>query len=452
MFAKTRPFLLVGAALLLAACSSSAATSSPAPATAPAQATSAASATEAAAQPVTMSLLVDNNATNQAMIGALVAAYRVAHPNVTINVELRPGGTDGDNIVKTRLATGDMDDLFFYNSGALLAALHPEQSLVDLTNEPFVANIQDAYLPVVAGTDGKGVFGVPTGTAMGGGVLYNKKVFTQLGITPPKSWSDFEGAVAKLKAANLPGVIQSYGDTWTSQLFILADNYNVMKAVPDWANKYTHNQLQIATTPAAMNGFTVLEEGFKNDWWEKNYQTTKFEDALKLLANGQGAMYPMLTFALANIQTEYPDKVNDIGFFALPGADASKNGATIWMPNGMYIPKTSKNIPAAKDFLAFIASVQGANAISLVVPPMGPYVIKGAKLPDAVLPAVKDLAAYVDAGNTLPALEFLSPVKGPKLEQICVAVGSGQMNAATGASTYDQDVEAARKQLGITEG
>lgn len=447
-----RSILLVAAALTLAACSSTASSPTPTAPPPPSAGVSEVPATATTAAPVTLTLLEDNNATTQAQNGALIAAYTAAHPNVTINVELRPGGTDGDNIIKTRLATGDMDDLMYYNSGALLAALHPEQTLVDLTGEPFVANIQESYLPVVAGSDGKGIFGVPTGTAMGGGVLYNKKVFASAGVTPPKSWADFEAAATKLKAAGIPPVIQSYGDSWTSQLFVLADNYNVMQAVPDWPNTYTHNKAQYASTPAAMNGFNILQEGNKQGWYQKDYQTTKFEAALKLLANGNGAMYPMLTFALANINTTYPDKINDIGFFALPGADAAKNGVTIWMPNGMFIPKTSKNIPAAKDFLAFIASVNGTKAVTLVVPPTGPYMVKGSALPDTVLPAVKDLAAYVDSGKNAPALEFLSPVKGPKLEQVCVAVGSGQMNAATGASTYDQDVEAARKQLGITEG
>jgi raffinose/stachyose/melibiose transport system substrate-binding protein len=70
-------------------------------------------------------------------------------------------------------------------------------------------------------------------------------------------------------------------------------------------------------------------------------------------------------------------------------------------------------------------------------------------LPDDVLPGVKDIQAYIDAGKSGPALEFLSPIKGPSLEQICVAVGTGQMDAATGAADYDVDVEKQAQQLGL---
>jgi raffinose/stachyose/melibiose transport system substrate-binding protein len=119
------------------------------------------------------------------------------------------------------------------------------------------------------------------------------------------------------------------------------------------------------------------------------------------------------------------------------------------MPAATYIANTSEHIDEAKDFLAFIASTAGTDALTAAIPPTGPYMIKGATLPDTVLPAVKDIAAYIESGNTAPALEFLSPIKGPSLEQITVAVGTGQMSAAEGAAAYDEDVEAQAQQLGL---
>ena len=72
----------------------------------------------------------------------------------------------------------------------------------------------------------------------------------------------------------------------------------------------------------------------------------------------------------------------------------------------------------------------------------GPYLVKGCTLPADVPPAVNDMLPYFDdGGQTSPALEFLSPVKGPALEQITVEVGSGIRPAADGAALYDEDVE-----------
>ena len=101
-------------------------------------------------------------------------------------------------------------------------------------------------------------------------------------------------------------------------------------------------------------------------------------------------------------------------------------------------------------FLAFAASVEGCNSQTKAVGAMGPYMVKGCELPTDVPPSVKDLVSYFGAGGqNAPALEFLSPIKGPSLEQITVEVGSGIRKPADGAALYDEDVRKQAMQLGI---
>jgi raffinose/stachyose/melibiose transport system substrate-binding protein len=119
------------------------------------------------------------------------------------------------------------------------------------------------------------------------------------------------------------------------------------------------------------------------------------------------------------------------------------------MPAGIYIAATSEQQEVAKEFLAFVASLEGVDAITAAVTPQGPYMVEGSSLPDDALPAVLDIQAYIDAGTTAPALEFLSPIKGPNLEFLTVEVGSGLKDAATAAAEYDEDVVAQAQQLGL---
>ena len=114
-----------------------------------------------------VSVLIDNGSSNQAVFAALVAAYQKANPTVKVTVNLRPGGADGDNLVKTKLATGEMEDVFVYNSGSLFQALAPTKNLYDMTNEPYMKNVISSYFPVVSAD--KKVYGIPFGTATGGG-------------------------------------------------------------------------------------------------------------------------------------------------------------------------------------------------------------------------------------------------------------------------------------------
>lgn len=402
----------------------------------------------AVADTVTLDLLVSNNPANVARAEQLAADFETLNPDIKIEIETRPGGGEGDNIVKTRLATGVMSDIFFYNSGSLFQAINPERNLVDLSDEPYQADFLDSFKNVVT-ANGK-TYGVPGEPAMGGGILYNRKIYSDLGLSVPKTWDEFMANNQVIKEAGKTAVIQTYKDTWTSQLFVLADYHNVHSAEPDFAEMYTANKAKYATTPAAMNGFKRLESVFKAGYLNEDFGAAGFTDGLRMLASGEGAHYPMLTFALGAIAKNHPDQLQDIGFFAQPGDDSDKNGLTLWMPAAYYIPKNSDNIDEAKLFLAFVASTAGCESQNVAVGATGPSVIMGCTLPDDVPPGVADMLPYVaEGGMATPALEFLSPIKGPSLEQITVEVGSGFRSAEDAAAMYDQDVRKQARQLGL---
>ncbi|MFI6506794.1 ABC transporter substrate-binding protein [Streptosporangium sp. NPDC050855] len=397
--------------------------------------------------PVTLTFLVDNSQATMDTAKALAAAFTRANPTVKVETETRPGGTEGDNIVKTRLSTGDMADVFWYNSGSLLQALNPAQTMVDLTGDPVLAKVQKDYLPVV--TQGGKVYGVPAGTAMGGGILYNRKVYEKLSLKVPTTWADFMANNEKIKADGLTPVIATFKDTWTSQLLVLGDYYNVQAAVPTFAQDFTANKAKFATTPAAVAGFQHLADLHAKDMLNKGFGSATNEQGMKMLVEGKGAHYPMLSAQLPPLVATTPAAATDIGFFAVPGDDPAVNGATIWEPPGIYLAKTGEHQAEAKKFLAFIASPEGADAANKAVQPAGPYRIEGAELPDDAIQVAKDLQVYIDRKATAPALEFVSPVKGPALEQITSAVGSGLTPPAEGAAQYDKDVEKQAKQLGL---
>jgi hypothetical protein len=97
-----------------------------------------------AAAATTITYLVDNGETTVKTATALVAAYNALNTGVTVKLDTRPAGTDADNAVKTKLATGDMAEVFAYNPGFLLAALDPAKNQVPLTNEPYIAGRRSA--------------------------------------------------------------------------------------------------------------------------------------------------------------------------------------------------------------------------------------------------------------------------------------------------------------------
>jgi raffinose/stachyose/melibiose transport system substrate-binding protein len=399
---------------------------------------------------VTITFLTQNNAPNPKTAKDLIAAFEKANPSITVKLDTQPAGTEGDNLMKTKLSTGSMDDVFSYNSGSLLDALHPDTQLVDLSDQSWVKDLTKDFKAVVS-TD-KGLYGAPLGTSQGGAVMYNKKVYEKLGLSIPTSWSEFMANSEKIKSSDpsVAPIIQTYGDTWTSQLFVLGDFANVLKADPNWAKDYTANKVKYVDPPA-LEGFQHQEDAFKADLFNKDYASITNVQGLKMLADGTGAQYPMLTGTIATIQQNQPDKINDIGVFALPADNASDTQLTVWQPNGLYIAKTTTGdkLAAAKKFVAFANSSAGCDVQNKDLLPSGPYVTSACKLPSNVPALITDMDKYFKSGKTAPALEFLSPIKGPNLENITVQVGSGISTAKQGAALYDQDVKKQAQQLGL---
>ncbi|MEO7018509.1 MAG: extracellular solute-binding protein [Leifsonia sp.] len=388
-----------------------------------------------------------NDPVNTKFANTIATAFHKANPSITVKVDFRPPGTDGDNLIKTKLSTGTMDDVFLYNSGSLLQALHPDSQLQPLTDESWVKDITPDFKAAVSTS--KGTYGAPWGTTFDGGIMYNKKVYAQLGLSVPKTWNEFISNSEKIKAAGITPVLVSYGDTWTSQLFVLADFANVSAQDSKWADQYTANKRKYANPPA-LAGFTHTQEIFDKGLMNKDFASLTNVNALKELATGAAAQYPMLTVLIGNVVQSNPSQVNDIGYFAMP-TDSGDPHATVWESNGAYVPKstTGDKLTAAKKLVAFLNSPAGCDAQNAGVVPAGPFAISSCTVPSSAPALVADVLKYQTAKKTGLALEFISPIKGPNLEKILIQVGSGITQAPAGAALYDNEMKAQAQQLGL---
>lgn len=364
---------------------------------------------------------------------------------IKIVPEVIPGGPEGENLVRTRAATNDLPDLVFWFSGANFPGINPTSTLLDLTKEKFLSRIDASYQAIVT-EDGK-VFGVPAGPALAGGWLYNRKVYAQLGLKVPITWAELLANCEKIKAAGKTPIVAPYKDQWTSQLIWLEDFYYVNKADPKFAGLYTQNKIRFVDSPAMVRSFEKLDQVFKKGYLNKDFLSLTYDEGCRMLADGSGAQFPMATWALSNIAQKYPDKINDIGMFAQPGDDAKVNGLTMWMPWAYFISKNSKNVSAAKKFLAYIVSPEGIRTYIQAEKPSGPFMVKGVKLPADSYPSVIDAMKYINRGLTSPAMEFVCPVKGPNTAQICVEAGSGIKSPKEAAAAIDKDNEQYAKQI-----
>ena len=364
---------------------------------------------------------------------------------ITVEIETRAGGADGDNIVKTRLASGDMADLCGYNSGSLLAALNPAEYFIDISGEEWANKLDDTYKSSV--TVDNAVYGVPAASTQAGAILYNKELYEKYKLEIPKTWDEFKKNCDVLKEAGETALIGTFADSWTSQVLYLGDHYNVQAKEPNFAKDFEAGTAKYATTPAALRSFEKLAD--TTQYYNSDYLATTYDDGCDMIVNGEGAHWIILTQALSNIYDLYGEDVNKVGVFAVPGDDANDNGLTVWMPTSWYGNKNSDKVDDIKRFMEFYISDEALDAYTSAILPDGPYCVKGYELPDNAYDAVKQEQEYFDAGKTSTALEFQTAVKGSNCPAICQECGSGQTTAEEAAKAYDEDCLKQAVQLGL---
>ncbi|HJB29679.1 MAG TPA: extracellular solute-binding protein [Candidatus Blautia faecavium] len=365
---------------------------------------------------------------------------------ITIEKVIVPEGEDLDNWLKTNLASGSAPDIISYNTGAQLKSLNPSEYFADLSGYDFVDNLDGSFIEA-ASVDGK-LYGVPAGSSQAGAIFYNKAIYEEYGLEIPKTWDEFIANCDVLKEAGETAIIGSYAEKWTTQVPLLADNYNVVTAVPDFPAEFEAGDAKYATTPEALRSWEKLEQSAQ--YFNSDYMATSYDDGCDMIVNGDGAHWIMLTQAFSNIVDLYGDEVNNIGVFAMPGDDADTNGLTVWMPGALIANKNAENLDAVLRFLDFFVSTEAMDAYTGAQSVNGPMCVKGYELPESTPEAIRvDLQKYFDEGNTAPAMEFMCSVKGSNCPSICQELGSGQTTAEEAAAKYDDDCYKMAVQLGI---
>ncbi len=381
----------------------------------------------------------ENNPGTQAVMEAATEKL-----GMEFEVEVNPGGSEGDNIIKTRMASGDLPDFMAYNSGSKLYDLNPSRGFMDISDWDIVDKFDDAFLSSVT-IDGA-VYGAPQSSTQAGAVIYYKPDYAELELEVPHTWDEFVDNCKALSDAGKTPVYFTGGETWATQVLFLGDYYNIAAANPTFADDYTEGKAKYADVPEATRSWTKYEDLV--DYLNADKSAATVTDGNFAIATGEATHWFILTQQLPLIleNVENPD---DIGVFGVPGDDADDHGLTVWEPMSWYVNKDTENVDAIKAFFEFYYSEEALDLYFGTYGANGPSCIKGYELPESVCNAVRvDMQQYFDEGKTVPALEYQSQIKGTTCEQMTTAVGLGQMSGEEAAAMYDDDCKKSAVQLG----
>jgi len=276
----------------------------------------------------------------------------------TVTQQILPDVNEYENIIKTRFATNDAPDIFYFFTGPNeYITLQAEKNLVDFSKEDFVKNLSTAVRDFYT-VNGK-IYGIPWGTYNAMGVMYNKDVFAKVGVQPPKNYADFLAICEKIKKAGITPIYDAGKTGWPVQIFSLSGFQTfVLPTIGgmDGVTKLGNNTLRIKDIPAIKDVFQRQYDLKTKGYLNKDFAAGTYELQQDALATGKAAMAFQADWMLPSIAAKYPDAVDKIGFFSLP-SDTDVGLPTLYPPKQIMVSKNGKHTEAALALLRYMVGV-----------------------------------------------------------------------------------------------
>jgi xylobiose transport system substrate-binding protein len=227
--------------------------------------------------------------------------------------------TDGyKDKVRTAMGSSQMPGLFFNWGGGSLSDYVKAGKLVQL--DP---SLKSHFLPAAleAGTvDGEFV-GIPSRGTQPVFLFYNKKVFADAGVQPPKTWSDLTSLVQVFKSKGItPFTVAGSGtSSWTELMWVeyLVDRL----AGPSLFQKIQGGDWSQFKDPAVLKTAQMIKGLVDSGAFGSNFGSVNYGagGTSTLLAKGKAAMQLMGSWEYATQQSADPNFAkNDLGYVPFP--------------------------------------------------------------------------------------------------------------------------------------
>jgi len=241
------------------------------------------------------------------------------------------------------------------------------------------------------------------------GVFYNKKLATQIGMTqPPQTLDEFEGLLAKAKAAGLLPIMEwgsaKSGMGLAFPLQALMASVGSTQPINDWIFQKKGATID---TPDNLTAAQHLQTWITNGYFPKDINAIEYTDSNARFVKGEG----VFTFNGDWENADFDKNLaGNTGFFVMPPAKAGGSPAAMSAPLTYGIAAKAKNADCAAFFLNWVASNTTARQIDVTIGGSNPGGPAGATMPTVAEGSItKDtLAAGAVVGKAGTSMDFIA--------------------------------------------
>lgn len=325
---------------------------------------STASAGGSLAQTTQSTLTIESwrNADTGVWSDVIIPAFKAAHPD--IEVVFKPSvPTEYNAALNSRLEDGTAGDLITCRPFDASLDLFRRGYLVPVNDVVGMQNFSDVAKSAWTTDDGATTYCVPMASVIHG-FIYNKKIFDELGLTPPKTRDEFFALLDKIREnATYAPLDIGTADQWESATM------GFQNIGPNFWKGEEGRKALIAGTAK------LTDKPYVDTWAElakwapylpEGYQSQKYPDSQSIFTLGQAAIYPAGSW---DIKTFEAQGEFEFGAFPPPVAKAGDPCFISDHPDtAIGLNAKSPNQDAAKIFLSWVASPEFAEIYANAIP------------------------------------------------------------------------------------
>ena len=363
--------------------------------------------TSVAEEPVTISIMhYMGNQTKLDAFDAILKKYQETHPNVTFESQMY---SQNDYIAQLpiRIANGDTPDIMM-GQPTQYSDIIDANKVMDLTGSELVKalNLNEGDLKNCSYNGA--VYALPLDFKTYG-VIYNKGIFEQYGLSAPATQDELDAICKTLKDNGIDPWIRNYSNVTYTDIEVRGIVWPLLleNGHADAFEKLMAGEAGFADYPEFAKALEL---------WARRMEYSRIDDmsndttmGRQALAAGKGAMMYEGTWAFAQIQGFNPDI--EYGMFALPRDDGKETAWCIQLDQIFMVSNESKHTEAVLEFMAFLLSPETAGFWSANT--LCPSVVPGVEteMPEVIMTACKGK----ESGNVAHEGSFTTWLKGEYL-------------------------------------
>ncbi|MEK3732167.1 MULTISPECIES: ABC transporter substrate-binding protein [Paenibacillus] len=325
---------------------------------------------------------------------ALVDKFNQSQSDITV-IQVNP--PDAETVLKTRVVKNDIPDIIGMGATDTYSLLAQSGIFMDVTNSPLLEQVDATYVQMLKDVSGmEEVTGIPFSTNANG-IMYNRQLFEEMGLTVPETWDELLAVAQKVKDEGKIPFYFTYKDDWQTVL-----PFNALASNLEGIEFYLQRREDQVTfadryREVAEKQLALMDYGH-GDNFGKSYA-----DGNRDFARGESVMYIQGTWAIPEIRKSNPDI--EIGFFPFPtGNDPQQNKLISGVDTLLAVAEDSPHQEEALRFIEFL--LEPENSEQYITEQTLFSTVKGVKQDD---PAVAELQPYLEQGRVVDFADHYIP-------------------------------------------